>query len=360
MRIIGTGLLGTSIGLGLRRAGVQVSLEDTSPDVLALARDLGAGRLGDDDPPAGHPGLVVVATPPDVTARVVVTALRRFPETLVTDVASVKSSIATLVAQAAGQDAQRYIGSHPMAGRERSGPVAARGDLFAGRPWVLTPTPGTHPEGARAVRDLALLLGALPTVMTPEDHDEAVARVSHVPQVAASLVAARLLPLSEDGIGLAGQGLSDVTRIAGSDPQLWVQILGGNAGQVAAALEEMSTDLTGIIDALRRLAGDAGAVGARSAVAGPLDAGRRGHSRIPGKPGGPTVRFEVVTVMVSDEPGELGRLFTAMGEAGINLEEFRLEHVPGRRVGLAEVSVLPAAREPLLVALAAGGWTTVA
>ena len=139
VRIVGTGLLGTSIGLKLRELGVRVLLSDPSPTSLALARDVGAGEIDPGDVPVT---LVVVGAPPDVTASVVVAELARHPEATVTDVASVKAGIWAAV-QAGGADLSRYVGGHPMAGRERSGPVAARADLFLGRPWVVCPAEAT-------------------------------------------------------------------------------------------------------------------------------------------------------------------------------------------------------------------------
>src|SRR5690349_20530264 len=119
-----------------------------------------------------------------------------------------------------------------MAGRERSGPAAARSDLFEGRPWVVTPSPGSEGGRIRAVVSVAQACGATPVVMDPAAHDRAVAVVSHLPQLAASLVAARLLDCEHEALALAGQGVRDVTRLAASDPELWVQILASNAEPV--------------------------------------------------------------------------------------------------------------------------------
>ena len=137
----------------------------------------------------------------------------------------------------------RYVGGHPLAGRERSGAVAARGDLFAGRPWVLTPTAECDPAAVARVRQLAESVGAVVSIMDAGQHDEAVAVVSHLPQVAASLVAARLREVPEAAVALAGQGVRDVTRIAASDPVLWTQILAGNAGAVRRVLQLAQDDL---------------------------------------------------------------------------------------------------------------------
>lgn len=364
--VVGTGLLGTSVGLGLRACGARVLLQDTSPTALALARDLGAGEIaaqvGDDDERRSAVRLVVVATPPDVTASVVRAQLAQFPQATVTDVASVKAGVLRDVC-AGGEGVARYVGGHPMAGRERSGPVAARGDLFIGRPWVVCPAPGVEPRRVDAVRWLALALGASPVTMAADEHDAAVALVSHVPQVAASLVAARLRQAGDAAVGLAGQGLRDVTRIAGSDPLLWAQILAANAGPVSGVLTALRNDLDSVIDALAALAGEdprSPVTGARGAVARAIADGNLGRERIPGKHGGQAARYAIVTVVVPDRPGQLGRLFADIGDAGVNIEELSLEHAPGRAVGLVEISVLPAVREQLEWALAAANWDVVA
>jgi prephenate dehydrogenase len=357
VRVVGTGLLGTSVGLGLRACGVDVVLADPSPTALAMARDLGAGRLpGTDD---NEPALVVVAAPPDVTARVVATELVEHPAAVVTDVASVKDlpmkELEELLPDR--KDLSRFVGGHPLAGRERSGAVAARADLFLGRPWVLTPDPRVPARVLAAVRAVVLDLGATPVTMTAAAHDAAVARVSHLPQVLASLVAARLRDAPADAVTLAGQGLRDVTRIAASDPTLWVQILGANAGPVSQVLRALQQDLDRVATALEALAADSQAPGARAVVAAAIQDGNDGHARIPGKHGAPATRYEVVTVLVPDRPGELGRLFSEMGEIGVNLEDLHLEHSPGQPVGLAELSVLPAARPVLQAALLERGWS---
>lgn len=354
VRIVGAGLLGTSIGMALRAVGVDVVLDDASPAMRALARDLGAGRWDAPDDP--EPGLVVVATPPDVAGGVVANELSRFRTAVVTDVCSVKTAVLEDVRRAGG-DLSRYVGGHPMAGRERSGAVAARGDLFSGRPWVICPGDAT-PSAVVMVREMATATGANVVLMPTDTHDEAVARLSHMPQVAASLVAARLIDAEEEAIGLAGQGVRDVTRIAASDPSLWVQILGGNATQVSRVLADLREDLTAVIHALTRIGEDADAPGARADLARALDAGVRGRSRIPGKHGAAAARYEVVTVLIPDRPGSLGRLFAAMGTEGINVEELRLEHVPGRAVGMMDVSVVPSAREPFEQLLSREGWRT--
>lgn len=364
VRVIGSGLLGASIGLGLSRSGIAVQLDDASPAARALARDVGAGELLHDLQDA--PALVVVAVPPDVTSDVVKAALLANPRAFVTDVASVKSVLLGELRDAVEQgelslaDLARYVGSHPMAGRERSGASAADPDLFSGRPWVIAPHEGSEPDAVLAVRTLAVDLGSTPIAMETNEHDDAVALVSHVPQVLSSLVAARLVEASDGALALAGQGLRDVTRIAASDPRLWAAILVGNAGPVAAQLAQVRTDLDELITALDRAALEGPlAPGAMAAASHTVSRGNAGVSRVPGKHGGVRRAYGEVTVLVPDSPGELGRLFVSVGELGINIEDFAMEHAPAQKVGLAMLSVLPESVDALQDGLDALGWRVV-
>ncbi|CCH77893.1 Prephenate dehydrogenase [Nostocoides japonicum T1-X7] len=355
VHLVGTGLIGASLGIALTRAGYAVTLADQSPTSAALAQDLGAGRVrveGDPDP-----DVVVVATPPDVSAAVVADALARWPSAVVTDVASVKGAVLREL-RAFGVDLGRYVGSHPMAGRERSGVVAARGDLFEGRAFVVAPSPESSPRAVATVKALGSDVGATVIVVDPEAHDAAVAVVSHLPQVAASLVAARLEDVPDNAVALAGPGLRDVTRIAASDPQLWTQILAANAPAVRDVLVALRDDLDAVVGALDALVetptGPAG--GARAVLARAVAAGNAGQARIPGKHGGAHTAYESVVVLVPDAPGELGRLFADVGAAGVNLEDLRLEHGLGQPFGLAEILVVPGAATRLGAALEERGW----
>lgn len=356
VRIIGTGLIGGSLGMALRRSGAEVQVEDVSPGTTALAVELGVGTAPTAQDP--DPALVVIAAPPDVTARIVADSLRRWPRALVTDVASVKQIVLEGVRRhAAPEDLPRYIGAHPMAGREVSGVIAARGDLFQGRPFVVAPHEDTRPEAVSVLKGLATEIGSVPVVMRPAAHDLAVAHVSHAPQVMSSLLATSLLAPDEAALALAGQGLRDTTRIADSDPRLWVEILGANAAAVSTVLEDVRTRLDDVLAALGTMPGDPDpAVGSRRALAQLIADGNRGVRRIPGKHGGATDAFATLTVLVPDRPGELARLLSEIGEIGVNLEDVRLEHELGRDVGLAHVAV-DAAREDLLTrSLTERGW----
>ena len=346
VRIVGVGLLGTSIGLGLRNRGLEVILADASPTNLSIAADYGAGRAA----AAGdEPQLVVVCVPPDVTAELVALELAAFPGAIVTDVASVKLAVLEDL-RAGGADVSRYIGTHPLAGRERGGPLAGRADLFSGRPWVVAGHDAITYQQATAIDDLILDLGATLVEMSAEDHDRGVALVSHVPQVVSTLMARRLTDAAASSLNLAGQGLRDVTRVAASDPELWVQILGANAKPVRDILLAYRDDLDRFIDALA----DPEAPGARRKLAEELAGGNAGVARLPGKHGQDR-RFASMIVMVDDRPGQIARLLNDIGDLGVNLEDLRLEHSPGAELGLAEISVVPEAVSRLTEELAARG-----
>jgi prephenate dehydrogenase len=237
-----------------------------------------------------------------------------------------------------------------MAGRERSGPVAARADLFLGRPWVLCPGPESEPERVDQVRRLTAALGATPITMPADEHDDAVALVSHVPQVAASLVAARLTRASDGAVSLAGQGVRDVTRIAAGDPALWQQIIGANTGALTALLTDVRADVETLLAAL--------ADGDRAPIGALLERGVRGTAGIPGKHGAPTGPVATLYVVIPDHPGELARLFADASEIGVNIEDVRIDHDPGREYGLLELSVAADSVEHLLASLEDRGWTT--
>lgn len=344
VRIVGAGLLGTSIGLVLRRHGVDVSLVDASPTAVALATQYGAGRPASSD---DTPILVVVAVPPDVVADVVARELDAFPDAIVTDVASVKGSILSDL-ESRGIDLTRYVGSHPMAGRERGGAVSARADIFTGRSWIMCPRADARSDALNLVAGLAIDCGANLIELSTADHDAAVALVSHVPQIVSSAVASSLLGVPESSVELAGGGLRDVTRIASSDPTLWVQILSANAAEVSSVLEGIYEQLGAVLESLK-------AGSPAVALADLLSSGNSGVARIPGKHGR-SAHFAHILVVIDDRPGQLAQLLADIGDLGVNMEDLRLEHSPGSAIGFAEVSVLPAAEDSLVRALEQRGW----
>jgi prephenate dehydrogenase len=339
--VVGTGLLGTSLGLALRRHGVDVLLSDRSPEHVRTASGLGAGR-----PHAGEPpGLVVVAVPPDQVAAEVARALVE-TDALVTDVGSVKT--APLQALAGVPGIERYAGSHPMAGSERSGPLAATATLFDGRPWAVTAHTTSAAATVEAVVELARLAGGSVVRLSPEQHDLAVARTSHLPHLLAVLVAGRLAEAPAEHLALSGQGVRDVTRVAAGDPALWQQIVTANASAVAGLLTQVRDQLDVLIDAVSQ--------GRREPLAAILERGVAGTKAIPGKHGGPSRPTGSVFVSVPDHPGELARLFTDAGESRVNIEDVRIDHDPARETGQVELLVDESRAEHLMRSLETRGW----
>ncbi len=375
--VIGTGLIGTSAALALRRLGTDVRLWDRDPAAAALAADLGAGRvLSSLDSLESPADLALIAVPPADVAAVLSTAQRAALADCYTDVASVKA-LPLAQARDAGCDISRYVPGHPLAGRERSGPAAARADLFLGRAWALCPAAETSAEAMGKATALVRACGAELVVTDVETHDRWVALVSHAPHVVAAAMAARLAPESvpAEALSLAGQGLRDATRIAVGDVDLWTQILTGNAAPVTTVLADVAASLTDItlalteiaengspaLPALKTSSSEASSSAASSSeasqhLAALLEQGRTGVARIPGKHGGPARAFTAGLVVISDRPGELARLFTTAAAADVNIEDVGIEHSPGQPVGVAELSVRPESARTLIAALAAGGW----
>ncbi len=342
--IKGAGLLGTSLGLGLSQTGLSVTLEDLNPEAVRTAVSMGAGI----DQPCGSPEIVIVAVPPGQLVDEVAAALVRFPQATVTDVGSVKSEpIDALLA--AGVDLSRYVGGHPMAGREVSGAAGGRGDLFEDRPWILTPIPQTDPVRLARVGEVAESLRAVVRLMDPEEHDRAVALCSHAPQVVASLLAAQLLDASAADVSVAGPGLRDTTRIAASNPELWGQILLANAQHVETHMTQFAAD----VDAFSK------ALAGRDLplIKELLARGVEGRSRLPGKHGGEAADAVTVSVVIEDAPGQLAALFQRAGEAEVNLEDVRIEHTLGRLRAIAHLVVRPESESRLRDSLLDGGWS---
>ncbi|MER7918905.1 MULTISPECIES: prephenate dehydrogenase [unclassified Streptomyces] len=352
--VIGTGLIGTSAALALTQRGVTVHLADHDPEQARTAAALGAGT---DAAPEGPVDLAIVAAPPAHVAALLADAMRRGLARGYLDVASVKGGPRREL-EALGLDLGAYLGTHPMSGREKSGPLAATGDLFEGRPWVLTPTRDTDTEVLNLALELVSHCRAVPVVMDADAHDRAVALVSHMPHLVSSMVAARLEHADEAAVRLCGQGIRDVTRIAASDPRMWIDILSANPGPVADLLADVAADLDETVGALRALQSSdedkrrAGGTG----IEAMLRRGNAGQVRVPGKHGSAPRAYETVVVLIDDQPGQLARIFADAGRAGVNIEDVRIEHATGQQAGLVQLMVEPGAVPALADALRERGW----
>lgn len=345
--VVGTGLIGTSVALALRAAGREVVLDDPVADALRTAVDRGAGRPWKRGEPLRH---AVIAAPPAAVAPVLsdLVALNLAPS--VSDVASIKS-LAALQIETRDRDLSCYVGGHPMAGSERAGPAAARADLFIGRPWAVTPHPDSSPEAVAEASAVARDCGAVLVELSPDEHDAAVALVSHLPHVMASVLAAAVGAAGDQrSLALVGQGLRDSTRIAGGSPTLWTDILVRNADQVGPLLAACARRLDELVERL-------GGPQAGPAVAGLMEEGNAALARLPGKHSAVQERLEPVVVVLNDAPGQLAAVLAAAHAAGVNVEDIGIEHAPGAALGVVRLVVLAGTGAGLAATLAARGWS---
>ena len=344
--VVGTGLLGTSVGLALR-GDADVLLHDRDEAAVATACRRGAGRPWDGAEQADH---VLLAVPPAVVAPELVRLQRLRIGRTWSHVCSVQAPVQA-AAQAAGADLSSLCGTHPMAGKESSGPEAASADLFLGRPWALCPSAHTTPAAVAAARSLAERCGGVPLELPAHEHDDAVALASHLPQVTASALAAVLRAHSPGEVRLAGPGLQDTSRIAASAPAMWVEVLSQNAAAVGPLVRALAAELDRAADALERID--------RDAVEDLLIRGNAGRALVPVKRGGHDRDLAVVGVSVPDRPGQIAGVLLAAADAGVNVEDVRVDHLPGRPSGVVELLVAAETREAARASLAAAGWAVL-
>jgi len=339
VRVVGSGLIGTSIALALSAKGVPVEMIDSDNGRAALAQDL-VGQIAVD-----RVDLVILALPTSQLSLVIKREYQLNPNAAFIDVGSVKTKPLREIQNISGLT-HRFCGTHPMAGREIGGPEAARSDLFLGRPWIYTPTRDCAEDVIARVVELIEVLGATPIRMSPEEHDLAVALISHLPQISASLLAKQLRLGPEDWLALAGQGVKDTTRIAASDPGLWREIIGMNREQIRPFLIKMNEDLTHLIS---EFDDDA-------AIEQFIAEGRSGRSMIPGKHGGRPRDYTYLPIVIEDKPGQLAALFQECADVQVNIEDLSIEHSPGQFTGLITLALSRPDAEKLADHLANRGW----
>jgi prephenate dehydrogenase len=339
VRIVGAGLIGTSIGLALKAAGASVQFVDVDANAELLANDL--VKSGNFE----NPDLIIIATPPSSFKSAIEREETLNPQAILMDIGSVKTKPLLEVSNIQGL-LSRFCGTHPMAGREVSGAVSARADLFLDRAWIITPTSETSAAAKAMVLEVIAACGAQPVEMSAEDHDERVALISHLPQTISSLLAAQLLNSSPEALALAGGGLRDTVRIAGSDPKLWGEILAANEAALLPLLISLQSDLSALISAA------SGPAKWESLVA----AGRAGKSAIPGKHGGKSREYSYLPIVIDDRPGQLGSLFNACAKADVNIEDLALEHSPGQLTAVITLAIAPEDIGRLSEFLTKDGW----
>ena len=339
VRIVGSGLIGTSIGLGLVQRGIAVEMVDSDPLAQGLARDLTGGVV------VADPELVIFALPTSGLSQVIQSEINLNPQSTFMDVGSVKSEVVLQVKTFPGLST-RFLPTHPMAGREIGGAGSARADLFQGRSWILTPEADCAPESKNLVLELITILGATPIELSAEDHDAAVAKISHLPQIAASLVAKQLIGTPAEWMELAGQGLRDTTRIAGSDEKLWKEIIYSNRAEISELLISLQNDLTQMIKSLDD----------PTKIADLIAAGRDGKAMIPGKHGGKAREYSYLPIVIDDKPGQLGAIFNECAAMQVNVEDLNIEHSPGQLSALITLSLSADDADKLSAHLTSIGW----
>ena len=313
VRIVGAGLIGTSIGLALAAKNIAVEMIDVDSSNQALAQDLtGAVSISE-------PELIILATPLRALSQVIKEQYALNPNSTFMDVCSVKVEPLEKV-KASELPLRQFVGTHPMAGREVGGAESARADLFLSRSWIITPDSKTDPEAISKVKALIQLLGATWVELDAASHDAAVARVSHLPQITATLLAGSLHGVAPEWLDLAGAGLRDTTRIAASDENLWKEIINSNSQEIKALLTNLHKELGAMIDA----------VDDQDKIAAFLRKGRDGRNLIPGKHGGKAREYTYVPIVIDDKPGQLGAIFNECAAMSVNVEDLVIEHSPGQ------------------------------
>lgn len=336
--IVGTGLIGGSIGLAVKHRGLARHVVGYDISAARANRAVEIGALDSAAASAAEAvdgaDLVFIATP----VGSVVDAFSEISKALgkdaiVTDVGSTKATIVTAIESSVPSGAS-FIGGHPLAGSEREGVDAADGDLYEGAFWILTPTPATEPGAYKRLVQTLTGMGARVISLEPHRHDEAVALSSHLPQLISSTLMAFAdeAATSTDGLPiLAAGGFRDMTRIAASPPELWVDIVKGNR----VALLDVLTRFTTALTAAGRQLSEEDWEGLRSA----LSAAREARLGLPDKPGLAVSELVELVVPIPDRPGALAEVTTTLGEAGVNIEDIDIVHSPEGGKGTIHMAV---------------------
>jgi prephenate dehydrogenase len=339
VRIVGAGLIGTSIGLALTAKNIAVEMIDVDSSNQALAQDLtGAVSISE-------PELIILATPLRALSQAINEQYALNPNSTFMDVCSVKVEPIEKV-KASKLPMRQFVGTHPMAGREVGGAESARADLFLSRSWIITPDSKTDPEAISKVKSLIRLLGATCVELDAASHDAAVARVSHLPQITATLLAGSLHGVAPEWLDLAGAGLRDTTRIAASDENLWKEIINSNSKEIKGLLTTLHKELGAMIDA----------VDDQEKIAAFMRKGRDGRNLIPGKHGGKAREYTYVPIVIDDKPGQLGAIFNECAAMSVNVEDLAIEHSPGQLNALITLALSAEDAVKLSNHLTSIGW----
>ena len=324
VRIVGAGLIGTSVGLCLKSAGVEVEIIDIDFKSAQLAQDLVKSI------PITQPDLIVVAVPISANQKVVVEQLNANPNSIVCDLSSVKSDLLVKVDELS-DNAQNFISLHPMAGRELSGAQSARADLFIGRAWIVIKDSKSSEKAKSVAAAFINICGGVSYLMSRTEHDLTVAKLSHLPQILSSSLAASLLEINEDNLNISGQGVRDLTRLAHSDSKLWSEILIANQPSLSPALEKLILNLQALSKSL--------IANKKEEIEDFLNKGKKGKEKIPGKHGAKSRNYVFLPIVIDDKPGQLAIIFNECAKIAVNIEDLTIEHSPGQETGLITLAL---------------------
>jgi prephenate dehydrogenase len=324
IRVVGAGLIGTSIGLKMKSLGWKVEIIDTDTNSMKLAQDLVKSEK------LSEPELIVIAVSVDANAKVVIEQINTNPNSIICDLASVKSDLLLQVDKLSAHP-ENFVSLHPMAGREVNGAENSRADLFEGRAWIGISDSLKNKKNNEIIESFVSGCGGVLYWLTSKEHDETVALLSHLPQILSSLLASKLNDVDPNKLNLAGQGLRDVTRLAASDAKLWAQILTSNKDSIHPLLEDFIASLTKLQDSLNSTNQDQ--------VAAILNRGITGKARIPGKHGAKNRDYSFLPIVIDDKPGQLASIFNECAKVDVNIEDLSIEHSPGQETGLITLSL---------------------
>jgi prephenate dehydrogenase len=308
----------------MKSLGCKVEIIDTDANSMKLAQDLVKSEK------LSEPELIIIAVSVDANAKVVIEQLNANPNSIVCDLASVKSDLLLQVEKLSAHP-ENFVSLHPMAGREVNGAENSRADLFEGRAWIGISDSLKNKKNNEIIESFVSGCGGVLYWLTSKEHDETVALLSHLPQILSSLLASKLNDVDPNKLNLAGQGLRDVTRLAASDAKLWAQILTSNKDSIQPLLKDFIASLTKLQDSLNSTNQDQ--------VATMLNRGITGKARIPGKHGAKNRDYSFLPIVIDDKPGQLASIFNECAKVDVNIEDLSIEHSPGQETGLITLSL---------------------
>lgn len=328
LAIAGLGLMGGSLGLSCLERGLAVDVVGYDRDPASLARALEVGAIthaaGSLKEAVDGADLVVIATPVGSIASVFAEASSALmPNCIVTDVGSTKGGVVEQITRAAPPGIH-FIGGHPVAGSEKEGIEAATPSLFEGCLWVLTPTESTSPDAYGRLMRFLSGLGVRILALDPRRHDEALALTSHLPQLLSSTLMGFADEVANEGDGLpllTAGGFRDMTRIAASSPDLWIDIVRENRPALLALVRKFQESFGSAADALERSDWE----GLRHT----LDEARSARGAFMAKPGIESFEIYELLVPVPDRPGVIAEISTTVNDAGVNIEDLSIVHSAG-------------------------------